>query len=64
MRPNETVPSKGFTPRVRSNLGSNAAEVGPKRCTVTQNNARRTNKIDFLQLRWAQTPIDTFRSAI
>ncbi|MFZ3214777.1 MAG: hypothetical protein WA192_01845, partial [Candidatus Acidiferrales bacterium] len=31
-----------------------AAELGPKPCTMTQNKARRTNKIDFLQLPWAQ----------
>ena len=40
--------------KVGSNLGPNAAELGPKPCTMTQNKARRTNKIDFLQLPWAQ----------
>ena len=39
--------------KVRSNLGPNAAKLGPKPCTMTQNKARRTNKIDFLQLPWA-----------
>src|SRR5882672_5281270 len=36
------------------NLGPNAAKHGPKPCTMAQNKARRTNKIDFLQLPWAQ----------
>ena len=40
--------------QVRSKLGPNAAKLGPKACTMTQNKARRTNKIDFLQLPWAQ----------
>jgi hypothetical protein len=40
--------------KVRSNLGPNVAELGPKPCTMTQNKAGRTNKIDFLQLAWAQ----------
>ena len=39
---------------VGSNLGPNADKLGPKPCTMTQNKARRTNKIDFLQLPWAQ----------
>ena len=33
-----------------SNLGPNAAKHGPKPYTMTQNKARRTNKIDFFQL--------------
>src|SRR5437899_7195977 len=40
--------------QVGSNLGPNTAKLGPKPCTMTQNKARRTNKIDFLQLPWAQ----------
>ena len=40
--------------KVRSNLGPTTAKLGPKPCTMTQNKARRTNKIDFLQLPWAQ----------
>jgi hypothetical protein len=40
--------------KVRSNLGPDAAELGLKPGTMTQNKARRTNKIDFLQLPWAQ----------
>ncbi len=40
--------------KVRSKLGPTTAELGPKPCTMTQNKARRTNKIDFLQLPWAQ----------
>jgi hypothetical protein len=35
-------------------LGPTTAELGPKPCTTTQSKARRTNKIDFLQLPWAQ----------
>src|SRR5208282_6280482 len=40
--------------KVGSNLGPTAPKLGPKPCTMTQNKARRTNKIDFLQLPWAQ----------
>jgi hypothetical protein len=40
--------------KLGSNLGPNAAKHGRKPCTMTQNKARRTNKIDFLQLPWAQ----------
>jgi len=40
--------------KLGSNLGPNTAKLGPKPCTMTQNKARRTNKIDFLQLPWAQ----------
>jgi hypothetical protein len=43
-----------FQQKVGSNLGPNAAKLGPKPCIMTQNKARRTNKIDFLQLPWAQ----------
>ena len=35
-------------------MGPNAAKLGPKPRTMTQNKARRANKIDFLQLPWAQ----------
>src|SRR5579863_7672255 len=40
--------------QVGSNLGPSAAKLGPKPCTMTQNKARRANKIDSLQLPWAQ----------
>jgi len=40
--------------KVRSNLGPDVDELGPKPSTTTQNKARRTNEIDFLQLPWAQ----------
>jgi len=52
--PKDFVSLQGFRPKVRSNLGPTTAELGPKPCTMTQNKARRTNKIDFLQLPWAQ----------
>ena len=44
----------GSPHKIGSNLGPNAAELGPKSRTMTQNKATRTNKIDFLQLPWAQ----------
>src|SRR5580704_13590061 len=49
----------GSQPRDRvgnggSNLGPTTAKLGPNPCTMTQNKARRTNKIDFLQRPWAQ----------
>ncbi len=37
-----------------SNLGPNTAKLDAKPRTMTQNKARQTNKIDFLQLPWAQ----------
>jgi hypothetical protein len=40
--------------KLGSNLGPNAAKHGPKPCIMTQNKAGRTDKIDFLQLPWAQ----------
>ena len=49
-----SVPSKGFTPKVGSNLGPNTDKLGPKPCTMTQHKARRTNQIAFLLLPWAQ----------
>jgi len=36
------------------NLGPTTDKPGPKPCTVTQNKARRVNKIAFLSLSWAQ----------
>jgi len=41
-------------PKLRSKLGPNADEVGPRSSTTTQKKARRTKEIDFLQLPWAQ----------
>jgi hypothetical protein len=52
--PKNFVSLQGFIPALGSNLGPNAANLGPKPCTMTQNKARRTNKIDFLQLPWVQ----------
>src|SRR5437667_3345322 len=40
--------------KVRSNLGPDADELGPEPSTTTLNKTRRTNKIDFLRLPWAQ----------
>src|SRR5882762_7841186 len=37
-----------LTPKLGSNLGPNAAKLGTKPGTTTQNNAKRTNQIDFL----------------
>jgi hypothetical protein len=34
--------------KLGSNLGPNAAELGPKSGTTTQNKAKRTNEIDFI----------------
>ncbi len=45
--------SRRFIP-AHSNLGPNADKLGPKLGTMTQNKARRTNKIAFLSLPWAQ----------
>jgi hypothetical protein len=45
--------SRRFIP-AHSNLGPNAAELGPRPCTMTQNKARRTNQIIFFGLPWAQ----------
>ena len=52
--PKEFVSPWGLIPKLGSNLGPNADNLGPKPSTITQNNARRANKIDFLQLPWAQ----------
>src|SRR6266853_1682086 len=41
---------RGSPQRIGSNLGPTTAKLGPKPCTMTQNKARRTNKIDLLQL--------------
>ena len=48
------VSQQGFIPQPGSNLGPFAAKLGPEPRTMTQNKARRTNKIDFFQLPWAQ----------
>jgi hypothetical protein len=45
---------RGAVRELGSNLGPNAAELGPKPSNMTQDKARRANKIDFLQLPWAQ----------
>ncbi len=52
--PKDFVTVEGVTSKLGSNLGPTTAKLGPKPCTMTQNKARRTNKIDFLQLPWAQ----------
>src|ERR1700740_1033503 len=52
--PNQTYVRKKDSPRYESiHLGPNADKLSPKP-TMTQNKARRTNEIDFLQLPWAQ----------
>jgi hypothetical protein len=40
----------GVQSKLGSNSGPTTVKLPPKPCTMTQNKARRTNKIDFLQL--------------
>jgi hypothetical protein len=46
--------SKRRAPRKLCQLGGSAHNLSPNRCAITQNKAGRTNRIDFLQLPWAQ----------